>query len=300
MRLVTPVLVLAAAAGLAFALAQGRPAEPPAAPHSPAPAGSPPQVPATDTLAETAAFRAVSERTRQEDERIYAALTKPLPEITFDQTPFDQVMQFLAEMAKVNLVVDWLTMENAGYTRDVPVTLNITNLPLERVLRQILDAVGDETRLAYEIHDGVLQISTDERIAGRMVTRTYPVADLLRLEARRLQRLHNAEIDEEARTAASDLANATNPEFRERSAAQAAPVRRPIEREDVFLTAAAECLMDVLRQTVVPDSWRETGGGEAVVTIFGDMLIIRQSRNAHRDIARLLADMRQATAAQAK
>ncbi len=77
--------------------------------------------------------------------------------LAFDDTPLQDVVQFLRETTQTDIVID----ESAAGTRaesDNSVTVHVENQSLQDVLAQILDAKG----LAYTIKDGVVVIATPE------------------------------------------------------------------------------------------------------------------------------------------
>ncbi|MBU0640592.1 MAG: type II and III secretion system protein, partial [Planctomycetes bacterium] len=57
-------------------------------------------------------------------------------------------------------------------------------------------------------------------------------------------------------------------------------------------------IMDIIRQTVEPDSWRETGGGEGSLRELNGQLIVYNTSDAHQQVADLLSQLRQTRALQ--
>jgi len=56
--------------------------------------------------------------------------------------------------------------------------------------------------------------------------------------------------------------------------------------------------MDIIRQTVEPDSWRETGGGDGSIRELNGQLIIYNTSDAHRQVKDLLSQLRETRALQ--
>ncbi len=248
-----------------------------------------------------AELRPTEKQVREEDQRIYAALDEIVPLARFENTPLEQVLQWLAETAKVNVHVEWRDLENIGIDRDQPVTLALHSLPRWRVLRAALDSASIETRLGYEIRDGVLLIATRDLLDRDMITRVYPVRDLLYATIASWQRQQAAaRPSTPGGASAADLAKATDAGYREelakRSVMTTQPATAPREVDETLLPNAEAELLELLRQSVEPDAWRENGGNGSA-QIYNGMLVVRQCRTAHRGVEHLLADLRTTGAA---
>jgi hypothetical protein len=243
--------------------------------------------------------RPAEKQVREEDQRIYAALDEVVPEARLEDTPLEQVLKWVAESAKVNVHVEWRDLVDSGVDRDRPIALNLRGLPRWRVLRAVLDTASGEAHLGYEVRDGVLLIATRDWLDRDMITRVYPVRDLLYATVARWQRVQS--VARPAPSAAGspvDLAKATDAGYREelakRSLMTTQPAAAPLD-EALLPDAEAE-LLDLLRQSVAPDTWRENGGNGSG-QIYNGVLVVRQCRTVHRAVERLLAELRATGAA---
>jgi hypothetical protein len=107
-------------------------------------------------------------------------LNQRIPETTFSEAPFEQVMDWLAELTQVNVIVRWQKLEDAGIPRDKPVTIKAKNLHLSQVLWMIMnEAGGSDVKLAYRATGNMIVLSTEEDLGQEMVVRVYDVSDLL-------------------------------------------------------------------------------------------------------------------------
>ncbi|QDU62516.1 hypothetical protein Pan216_33830 [Planctomycetes bacterium Pan216] len=112
---------------------------------------------------------------------------KPLPiesqlgkrmSIAFDDTTLRDVVKHLAKTAKINIVLDQNGLDLLGLDPDVPVSLELSNVPL----RQVLELMLEPLVLTYLVRDDVLVITDAHETGGLLETRVYPVVDLVRVE----------------------------------------------------------------------------------------------------------------------
>jgi hypothetical protein len=107
-------------------------------------------------------------------------LNQRLPEVSFDQTALEQVIAWLADFTKLNVSVRWQILADAGVNRDTPISIQARGLRLSQVLWLIMnEAGGSETKLAYRASGALLVLSTEDDLGKEMVTKIYDVSDLL-------------------------------------------------------------------------------------------------------------------------
>lgn len=169
---IIPAAALALCAAAALVLAQAVEPKVPAAdtePERPAPADGEnvPAEPGDD--AGTTRARATQ-----------TILDKTLPEVEFDGVGLSDVIDFLSDVTSANVFVNWRALEAAGIKRDVPVEARLRTMKFGEALQVILDgAGGGKGKLAYEIENGVITISTAENLGLNTHTRVYDVRDVL-------------------------------------------------------------------------------------------------------------------------
>ncbi len=90
-------------------------------------------------------------------------LAKRLPEVRLENSALADVVDFLRDVAQVNIYVNWRALEGVGIDRNAPVSVRVRDVPLAKVLRLVLDEVGGGTvELDFVMEDGVISISTAE------------------------------------------------------------------------------------------------------------------------------------------
>lgn len=127
------------------------------------------------------------QRQRQRDRtlQVLRQLNKVVPEVEFDEEPFEAVLEWFREQGLKNIVVRWRKLEEFGdIDRSTTITMQLRDQTLGELLDMALEMVSSEAsaasgRLFYRISNGLLQISTREHYANEIVVRTYLIENLL-------------------------------------------------------------------------------------------------------------------------
>lgn len=230
-----------------------------------------------------------------EDVELNRQLDLQLPEVRFAETPFEQVMDFLGELTKVNLVVEWQDLVDAGIERDAPITLQLSNVSFRQVLRQVLSQVGRDTPVAFTVADGLLRIATKEKLDRDKLVLIYDIRDLLV----RLPRARQDQgFDVTQGLGQGGGGGGGGGMFGQGNQQQ----DQGQDDQDPYGGgpggALVQQIMDIIRQTVEPDSWRETGGGDGSIRDLSGQLIVYNTSDAHRQVADLLSQLRASRALQ--
>jgi hypothetical protein len=104
---------------------------------------------------------------------IEKALSAPA-KFTFLETPLEEVAAFLGEQHNINVVLDKKALEEAGLGTDIPVTLDLSGIPLRSALNIVLRDFG----LTWTVRDKMLEITASEALDSQLVTRLYDVSHL--------------------------------------------------------------------------------------------------------------------------
>ena len=229
-----------------------------------------------------------------------AAFIQTIPEMTFEETSFESVVEFLAEQNDLNIHVNWNALEIAGIDRKTGVSIKAKNVKLETALKLILDGVGGgNAPLGYMIRDGVVVITTQEDLDTHTVVRVYDCRDLI---PRPLTNQQRQILETMAREVSSNKGESIFPDDQVRFTASQ-PVDRMNDHEqrifhvlDALRERDVEVFLGLIRTTITPDGWRDNGGVTSSALEYDGMLVIRCPVNVHQEIVELLDMMRQATA----
>ena len=121
------------------------------------------------------------------EKNISKALDSPVPPgggvLEFDEQPLDIVLDTLQEAFvdtnnPINIVLDEFALNDLIDTDNPPtVTIKVSGISLRSALKLILRRI--DPQLTYTIKDEVLLITTIEESGNQLITKVYPVADLV-------------------------------------------------------------------------------------------------------------------------
>jgi uncharacterized membrane protein YgcG len=106
-------------------------------------------------------------------------LNTPLPESKFTGVGLGDAIDFIRDVSGANIVVNWKALAEAGVTPDTPVNLRLHNVSVRKVLAALLQQAGGGDQLTFVASEGVIEITTQQIADARLITKVYPIDDLL-------------------------------------------------------------------------------------------------------------------------
>lgn len=108
------------------------------------------------------------------------AVRMKVPAVEFKEVPLADVFEFMRDTAGLNLFINWPALEAAGIDRSVPISIRLRNIPLSRVLDLTLSQISaGRVAITWYVSDNIIYVTTRELADRDLVTRIYPVQDLL-------------------------------------------------------------------------------------------------------------------------
>jgi hypothetical protein len=95
--------------------------------------------------------------------------------LEFIETPLSDVVEYLEDLHGIQIELDTRALDGVGIGSDTPITRNLKGVSLRAALRLMLKDLD----LTYVVKDEVLQITTPEEAEANLVTKVYPVGDLV-------------------------------------------------------------------------------------------------------------------------
>jgi hypothetical protein len=206
-------------------------------------------------------------------------LNERIEQVAFEEAPLDQVMDWLAGLTPMNVVVRWQTLEDAGIERDKPISMDVRNLRLSQVLWMLMDeAGGTDLKLAYRASGELLIISTEEDLGKEMMVRVYDVSDLL-VRAQRFTSAPRLDISQASQGSgqggSQNIFGGQGGGGQQDDDDDQRSGRGQGEDDDI------QELINLIIQTVEPDSWTENGG-LGTIQAFRNLLVVRNKILVHQ------------------
>ncbi|HSI36684.1 MAG: hypothetical protein ACAI43_07450 [Phycisphaerae bacterium] len=107
------------------------------------------------------------------------ALGTLIPEVKLQGSTLGDSIEFLRDITGANLHVNWRALEAAGIGKDTPLNIRLRDVHMGKVLRTILTEASPSVPLTYYASEGVIEVTTVELSDQQMITKVYPVDDLL-------------------------------------------------------------------------------------------------------------------------
>ncbi len=192
-------------------------------------------------------------------------------DVTFDQTPIDEVLDFLDQQIERPLYVHWSDLEDRGLNRDeMQVTLNASGLSLKRTMELVLDQINDQIDSAeWYFSEDLVELGTRTEFARRdIVLVSYDITNVLMSLSRSFNGYDTA-VDARARWF-TDLS---------------------LSRRLNGYVAASERVVDLLTTLVEPGDWADNGGDLAQVRIVGAKMFVQAPRPMHQQVTWIIAQL---------
>jgi hypothetical protein len=208
-------------------------------------------------LIATPAFAEVSAR---------QALNTTLPEVRFDNISITDAIDFVRDVTNVNIHVNWKALEAAGIGKDTTLNIRLRSVPMRKVLGLILSEAGSGNLLTYYIDQNVIEVTTREIADKQLITKVYPVDDLI-MDIPDFDQPPNFQL--QGSTAGGSggnqqLFNSTQ------NNTQTMNTR----------ASRAQQLIDTIQATIQPEIWN-TNGGTAAIRFYNGSLIVTAPRSVH-------------------
>lgn len=226
------------------------------------------------------------------------------PELNFDMQPFEEVIDQIRALTGLNIVPNWAALDAMAIEKDAEVTLKLKNVKYEKALQLILDEVGaGEVELAYQIDEGVIEISTKEDLSRKTVTRVYNVQDLIiSVPTFRGRQVNVDQIGQNTEDGGlgggSFLDGGSGGGGGGGQGGMFEGGGGNTDDDDTGQGDPIEPIIELIQQTIEPDSWREAGGMTGSIQSLNQQLIITQTNSAHSELRDLLRQLRQSRALQ--
>jgi general secretion pathway protein D len=188
--------------------------------------------------------------------------------VEWRSVPLEAVARRLSAELGVNVLLDRRGLEEAGATPDQEISISLRDVRFRSALKLALEPL----QLTADVHEGVLRITSQEIAGENVITRVYPVADLIDAPP--------------PRVAEKPALTLPVPEGTK-------VIYRRSEPEPWWYGPDYDTLIDLIETSIAPDSWVDSGGMGSI-SGFRRTLVISQTDDVHDQIERLLLEIRRA------
>ncbi len=201
------------------------------------------------------------------DRRAWRKLLKR-SDVHYKAEPIGKVFEQLKQRTGTNLVTNWAALEAAGIEPDVPIVIQLKDVPLHVILDRVLAQAGAGAELepiGWTIDRGVVRISTERDLNRAGVRKTYNIEDLIQL-----------------------MLQTRGPDFDDSDEPICERVEESELRED-----AIEMLVNMIQDLVgSQEHWEAYGGTISSLKEINGRLVIKTSPPYHRVIQSMLDVLR--------
>jgi len=246
----------------------------------------------------------------EKEREIERRLNLPI-NLEFKDTPLKQAMDDLRVLTGMNIVIDQPALDSAGVSTDRPLSMRLEGVSMKSALTLLLHNVN----LTYVIKDEVLQITTESAARGRLVQKTFPVADLIipvdnYVIPAPAQLMKVIGQDQQSTLRNTGMQPSMSPTSMLNGDAVGAPsgpfsvtqsktppavTGNPVAgtRNPGQTSTMEELLIRLITNTVAPSSWAEVGGpGTIDYFPLGMALVINQTPDVQEQVQELLDALR--------
>jgi hypothetical protein len=267
-RFVAPALLSVASLSLIAAAPAPAPTSPPPPPATqPAPYQAPP-----------ARYPAPPQARKASDTTPAMALSRKLPELKFTQIPLGDAIDHVREATGANIHVNWRALEMLNVTREMPTSLNLRDVTARRALKALLDETGVGDYLTYYVDEGVIEVTTREIADNKLITRVYPVEDLVVEVPNFAGPTFNLQSQSNTASGAGGGGGSSSGLFQGSGSGD-----NTAGQELTTKQQRADGLVKLITETVRPEVWRDNGG-TASVRYYNGHLIVTAPRSVHEQL----------------
>ncbi len=236
--------------------------------------------PVIPILIAAAPWAGVAQRIREEHQRqptglaeqARQALRYRVVQARFSNVALADLINRIRDQTNLNIHVNWKALEAAGVTRQSAITVRLHGISVKQLLQRVLDQAGSPGLLKFYLDQSVLEITTQEIADQQLVTRVYPVGDLL-MEVPNFVG-PNVELSSAGQGGGGGLGGGRNTRlFSDNSSNESTATDQPKSKQQ-----RADDLVALIKQTIRPGIWRDNGG-TASIAYFNGYLVVTAPRS---------------------
>ena len=227
-----------------------------------------------------------------------AIVDQVVPEIKFNGSSLKDCLEFFRDATNANIVVNWKAVEAAGVSQDTPINMRVRDVTLRKALSMLVSEASGGDTLSFYMAENVIHVSTREQTDKILITRIYPVEDLL-VEVPDFTNPPDLSLTASSTGGSSGRGGGggggggskggggggggggANGLFGQGSGGGGAA--SSTDEKTMTREQRAEALLNLIRSVIYPDIWKENGG-PASISYFSGKLIVTAPRSVQEAI----------------
>ncbi|MCL2647701.1 MAG: hypothetical protein FWD61_11945 [Phycisphaerales bacterium] len=210
------------------------------------------------------------------------ALGQTIHELNVDAIALERVINFLRDVSGTNIIVDWKVLEAAGVNKQTPISLQVRELTLRKMLQLVLDQASPQTQLVFSVDSNVLEITSQEEADKVLITKVYIVDDLVMPNNHKVTppSFNLSDITKGGTTSGGSgggtSSNSNSSLFTDTSSTSSGGEADTSEKRGADLVS-------LIRDVIRPSIWKENGG-TASIKYFSGKLVVTAPVSVHEAI----------------
>ncbi len=202
-------------------------------------------------------------------------LRKKVEAVDWEDTPLEDVVEWLKEQGPVNVVVRWDALANEGIDEGTPVTLSLKQTSVAKILAETLEQISETETVLFRGVGNTIKISTKTDLNRKLYVRVYDISDILV----RVPDFTGAPQVDLTRSQSGGGGGGGQDEniFGDEGDDDGD------EGDELEYDERIAALIELIQTTVEPESWLDMGG-RGTVMAFNKMLVVRNSIEVHEAI----------------
>src|SRR2546421_7564942 len=198
------------------------------------------------------------------DRRVYTVALKSVS--------LSDAIDSIRDMTGANLHVNWRALALLNITRQTPISLQLRDVPLRKVLQMLLDDAAPG-QCTFYVEDGVIEVTTKQIADAQLITKVYPVQDIV-MDVPNFN-APPVNLSTSAGNGGGRVSGGGSSPFANNSSEQTAQQQTPKSKDQ-----RSEDLVTLIKESVQPEIWRDAGG-TATIRQFNGVIIVTAPRSVH-------------------
>ena len=204
--------------------------------------------------------------------------------VDFSDNNLEDVLSFVAQVANIEMDIDWPALEDIGVNPETPVSLRLTSVPLDTVLDRVLDkASTPDFPAGWAVTDGVLTIASDEVLRRNTVLEIYDIRDLL---------IEIPDYDQAPQFDLNTVFQQAGQQGGGGGGQSPFQVNQQQLNDQYDRDALVEDIRNLIQENIDREGWVDFGGETGTITELNGNLVIVNTPKNHRQITGLLSKLR--------